>query len=200
MSIAPVSAALAIAFSSLGFAQTRVFLGPTPTNLVLDLSQSVMVADPLLINAVYVLMPIQGSYLSFATFDSTLVMNSTFGTGGWMRCNMTALEFAYITDTACAHTAASGQTAPLALVTTDYDFGPYSGLAGTPFVPFPNSTLFPAPFATVSGLGQTFTQEHFQLRTRGFQLNELWNGCPGPATVNPTFTGFLVVRFSYDFV
>lgn len=196
------STLLAIGFAtSLCAAQNRVFVGATPTNLVLDLSQSVMVADPLLPNAVLVLMPIQGSWLSFATFDSSFVMNSTFGAGGWLRCSMTALEFAYVTDTMCAHAAPPGDLAPRALLTTDWDFGPYTGLLGTPFFPLPNSTFFPtAPFATVSGLDQTFTQEHFQLRTRGFFATDLWNGCPGASTVTPTFSGFLVARFSYVFL
>jgi hypothetical protein len=192
----------ALALAAIAPTQNRVFLGPTPTNLSLDLGNAFVVPDPLVSNALLVLTPLS-AVSAWAAFDAVDAMNFQFGSGNWLRCRMTAIEWAYLSDSACAHAPAPGSPVPLSLLTTTYDYGAYTGQAGTPFSPFPNSTRFPANFQSfVSGLpaGGGLSIERWQLRTRGFFTNELWNGCgPSPGQVTPTFPGFLLARISYVF-
>lgn len=179
-------------------AQNRVFLGATPTNLFTNFSNTLVAPDPFLSNGFVVLMPLT-AVSGFAAFESVLSMNFVFGAGSWLRCTMTAVEWAYISDNACAHAPGPGLSVPLSLLTTDYDYGPYTGQAGTPFSPWPNSTRFPTNSQSyVNGLISSFSYERWQLRTRGFFNADLWNGC-GPASITPAFSGFLVARFSYVF-
>jgi hypothetical protein len=185
-------------------AQNRVYLGGVPTNLSLDLSMTAVVPDPTQPDAFLALMPLStvvGFGNGFAAFDGTFVMNQSFGTGNWLRCTMTAVEWAYISDSACAHAPGPGYSAPLSLLTTDYDYGAYQGVVGTPFLPWPNASYFVGSFQSqVGGYGSGLTPEHWQLRTRGWNTTDLWNGCgPSPSSVTPTFPGWLVARFAYVF-
>ncbi len=191
-----------LALTAVAPAQSRVYVAGTPTNLLLNLSVGALAPDYAASDAFYALMPLSsvtGFGGGFAVFDPGLQMDFTFGAGNWLRCTMVATDWAYITDTACAHLPGAGYTAPLSLLTTDFDYGPYTGAVGTPYQPFGNSTLFHGNFQSyVSGLGQTFTQERWQLRTRGWPLTDYWNGCPASG-VTPTFPGWLIVRFTYSF-
>jgi hypothetical protein len=149
----------------------RVFVLGAPSNLVLNLANTLIVPDPAAGNAFFALMPlstVQTPGNGFARFDSGLEMNMTFGVGTWRRCTMTATDWAYITDTACAHTPGVGYSAPISLLTTTYDYGAYSGQIGVPYAPFANSTRFPQNFQSfVAGLGTfSFDREYWQLRTR----------------------------------
>lgn len=182
----------------------RVVLNGMPTNLLVDWGGVAASPDATVGNAFVALMPLS-AVSTWATFESGLAMDTTFGAGNWLRCTMTATDWAYLSADACAHLPGSNggtpYTAPLSLLTTDFDFGPYAGATGTPQFPTPDTTLFPRTQASfVEGLGSTqLPQEHWQLRTRGFAGTNLWNACPGSTSVDPNFTGWLAARFAFSF-
>lgn len=194
-----------LALASLAPAQNRVFFNGTPTNLLLDLSSTLIAFDASASSAFYAVMPLStlnggGGAGCFATWDPGMLMDILYGPGAWLRCRMEATAWAYLTDEGCAHAAGPAYGAPLSLLTTDFDFGPYAGIVGAPFQPFPNSTLFFGNYAShVMGLGNTFTQERWQLRTRGWDPLNQWNAC-GAAGVTPEFAGFLVAHFTIQFL
>lgn len=205
MKIQSLACSFLFALAAIAPAQNRVFLAGTPTNLLFNLSNTAVAPDAAVGNAFYALMPlsvVQGGGGGFAVFDPSLQMDLTYGPGSWLRCTMVATDWAYISDDACAHLAGPGYAAPQSLLTTDYDYGPYPPCVGTPYQPFPNSTVFAGNSQSyVQGLGNTFTQERWQLRTRGWDTNDLWNGCGASSSgVTPTFSGWLIVRFTYTFV
>ncbi len=190
-----------LALAAASPAQNRVFANGTPTNLLLDLSQTAIAVDPAIGNGFYALMPVSTLFGGmgagcFATFDAGLTMDILFGAGNWLRCRMDATAWGYLTDAGCAHSAASAYAAPLSLLTTDYDFGPYAGIPGLPFALLPNCTVFNGNFATtVQGLGYTFTQERWQLRTRGWDPLNQWNACTSGG-VTPAFEGWVIAHFT----
>ena len=79
---------------------------------------------------------VSGGGGGFAIFDDTTTMNFSYGSGNWLRCTMTATDWAYISDDICAHQAPAGYSQPQSLLTTNFDYGPYSPAAGTPFFRF----------------------------------------------------------------
>lgn len=174
---------------------TRVVINGVPTNMSADWSQVVAVPDPVMPDTFVALMPLN-SISSWAQWEPDLGMDLVFGIGNWNQLTMSALEWAYLSPDACAHQPAPGGSAPESLLTTDFDYGPYTGVAGTPL--FPDATYFAgSPQSFVSGLTNSFSLERWQLRTRGFFPSMLWNGCPGSSSVTHNFTGFLAARFTY---
>ena len=171
----------------------RVIVGGSPTNMIADWGQVVAVPDGG--NSFLLLAPLS-SLPTWAEWEPDLFMDSQFGSGNWSRLRLAATEWAYLSADPCAHQPAAGAVAPLSLLTSSYDFGAYTGVAGTAL--FPDATLFPgAQNSFVEGLpGWTF--ERWQLRTRGFFLSDLWNACPASSTVTPNFTGFVAVRFVFS--
>jgi hypothetical protein len=122
----------------------------------------------------------------------------------WLGCRMTATDWAYLSPAPCAHVAGNNVGAPyvtpLSLLTTNSDFGLYTGSSGMPHVPVPDVTLFPqSPASYIEGLGNSWTVETWQLRTRGFWLNDHWNGCQSTG-LTPSFSGFLAARFTFTFL
>ncbi len=199
MSLSPMpfaaTLALALTTAALPAQPSRVFLGPTPTNMHADWSQIATAPDPSLPNTFVAVMPLS-QISSWAFWESDMSMTFAYGPGNWQQLTLTAVDWAYVTATPCAHQPAPGASAPLSLLTTDYDFGPYSGQPGTPL--FTDASYFVGgPQSFVSGLGNTFSFERWQLRTRGFFTTDLWNACPPPVGVTPSFSGFLGVRFSF---
>ena len=185
-------------------AQTRVSIGGTPTNLSADWSRIVFAPDPLQLDAFLALMPLSEVSVGgggFAVIDSDFYMDSMYGVGNWLRCTLTATDYAYISDMPCAHLAGPGYAAPQALLTSDYDYGPYTGVAGTPYSPFPNGTRFGGNFQSfLNGQGlPSFHRERWQLRTRGWNPTDLWNGCGANVNITANFSGFLLARFTFAF-
>jgi len=181
-------------------AQDRVFISGLPTNVSVDFSNVLWSSDVTAPDAFFALMPISELY-GFAVFDPGEAMDIVYGAGNWLRCRMEATEWGYNTTSACAHRAPSGSTVagPMSLLTSTYDFGPYDGVVGSAHWPAPNWTRFPGNrHSFVEGLGESFTREHWQLRTRGFQLSEVWNDCT-PASLTPTFQGWIAIRFEVTF-
>lgn len=197
---ARLSALALLLFAALP-AQARVFIGGVPTNLSLDLSSTAAVVDPTAGDAFFALMPIQGPSFSFAVFDSVPWMNYLHGTGNWLRCTMTATHWAYLWNDACAHQPALGATAPLSLLTSDYDLGGiYSGVPGTPDQPWPGATMFIGAGwpSTMSGNVPILTWERWQLRTSDF-WGQPWNACPPIGASYANFSGWLIARFTFSF-
>jgi len=183
-------------------AQSRVVLGGVPSNLLLDLSSTVVALDTTTPDAFFALMPIvYGATFDFAVFDGDGTMNLTFGSGNWLRCRMVATHWAYLSNDACAHQPGPGLSVPQSVLMTDYDWGLWSGMSGSPQQPWPNSTLFGgSPWSLLQGLPGTFSQERWQLRTRGYYTTDLWNACPGSLSVAPNFNGWLIARFTFVFI
>ncbi|HEX6813840.1 MAG TPA: hypothetical protein VF384_19620 [Planctomycetota bacterium] len=184
-------------------AQGRIFIGAVPSNLTLNLSSTVVVPDYAAPDAFYALMPFASGAgtLGFAFLDSDPTMNLTFGTGMWTRCIMTSTHWAYLSNDSCAHQPAPGSAVPLSLLTTAYDFGFYSGRPGLPHQPWPNTTMFTGNSQSwMQGQPFGFAPENWQLRARGWNTTDLWNACPGSTSVGPTFSGWLVARFTFTFV
>lgn len=178
-------------------AQTnRVVVNGTPTNMLVDWSQVSAVPDPTQTDAFLAVMPVS-AVSAWAAWEPDPIMDLSFGQGNWGRLTLTAVDWAYVTPTACAHLPPAGGSAPLSLLTTDYDYGPYTGAMGLPL--FAGASYFLANNqSVVSGLANTFDLERWQLRTRGFFLSDFWNACPGPAGLTPSFTGFVGARFTYS--
>ncbi len=200
-----LAVAVLSAFAAAVPAQARVFLNGVPTNLSLDLSLTAVVPDPTQPGTFLALMPLStvaGFGGGFATFDGSFVMNQAFGAGNWWRCVMSAVEWAYISDSACAHAPGPGYGTPISLLTTDYDYGAYQGVTGTPLQPWLNSSYFVGGLQSqVGGYSASLTPERWQLRTRGWSTTDLWNGCgPSPSSITPNFSGWLIARFSYVFI
>ena len=133
-------------------------------------------------------------------------MDPTIGPGNLLRCRMKTTDWAYISSNPCVH--APGHNAgvpyagPMSLLTSNFDFGPYSGSPGLPHFPILDATLFGQnQNSYIEGLGNTntFALESRQLRTRGFQLNDLWNACPAQTTPTTLFSGDLAARFTFTF-
>lgn len=194
---------MAVFAADLSAQATRVFIAGVPSNLRADWSNVAVAPDATTPNAFIALMPLNAAS-TWAMFEPGIVMNSQFGSGNWLRCRMTATDWAYLSPDPCAHAAGNNAgvpyPAPLSLLTSDYDFGPYSGSIGMPHVPLPNVTLFgQAPTSYIEGLGNQFEIETWQLRTRGFWLNDQWNGCQS-SSLTPSFNGFLAARFTFTFI
>lgn len=181
--------------------QVRVIINGAPTNLRVD--WSLISAAPGAGNSFLAFLPVY-QLRDWASFDPDTVMDLNFGAGNWLRCRMEATDWAYLSAQPCAHLAGNHAGvpyfAPLSLLTSSYDFGGYTGQFGQQNVPIPNSTLFGGNAASVlQGLENSWTIEHWELRTRGFLLDDLWNGCAGQATVTPNFSCWLAVRFEFTF-
>jgi len=176
---------------------TRVVINGVPTNMFADWGQVVAVPDPSLPDTFLAIMPLS-AVSTWAEWDPDVIMNMTFGAGNWDRMRMSAVDWAYLSPDACAHQPAAGSLTPESLLTSDYDYGPYSGVPGVPL--FPGATMsFGSNLSYVQGLGGSgFTRERWQLRTRGFFPNMLWNACPGSLSITPNFSGFLGARFTYQ--
>jgi len=186
--------ALALTTTALPAQASRVFLGGVPTNMHADWSQVATAPDPTIPNTFVAVMPL-GAVSSWAFWEPDLGMDMTFGVGNWQQLALSAVDWAYVTPDPCAHLPAPGAGAPLSLLTTDFDYGPYTGQPGAPL--FAGATYCPgAPQSFVSGLTNTWSLERWQLRTRGFFPTDLWNACPGPVGITPSFSGFLGVRFT----
>ena len=201
------SPALALLFfAALVPAQGRVLIGSVPTNLSLDLSSTLTVLDSSAPDAFFALMPFttgQASF-NFAVFDPDLVMNMSYGSGNWLHCTMVATHWAYLPTTTCAHQPAPGTAAAQSLLTSDFDWGFYGGVPGTPNQPWPGATMFTGgtwPASSVcQGLSSGFTLVRWQLRTRGWNTTDAWNACPPNGSPFPNFSGWLLVRFTFSFV
>ena len=179
----------------------RVMINAQPTNMVANWAQIVALPDSSQPNTFLALMPL--SVLStWAEWDPDQIMDFQFGSGSWSRMRMTASAWAYLSPDACAHQPALGATHPQSLLTSDFDNGPYSGVAGSPLFASVSAgaTVFPSSSASiVEGLtGSSFSRERWQLRTRGFFPSMVWNACPNATTITPTFSGFIGVRFTYQ--
>jgi len=183
-------------------AQGRVVLGGVPSNLQFNLGGTVVALDASAGNAFFALIPISNGQtaLDFAVFDGDTEMNFLFGVGSWLRCRMFATDWAYLSTAVCAQQPALGGSAPLSLLTTDFDYGPYSGRPGTPQTPWPDATLFQADGQSFCQGLPSLSQERWQLRTRGFGLNDAWNACPLNQGVTQNFSGWLIARFTFTFV
>ncbi|MFN3242388.1 MAG: hypothetical protein ACE37K_12845 [Planctomycetota bacterium] len=188
-----------VALSAAAEAQaTRVYLNGTPSNLLVDWGLAAVVPGVQPDSFVAVL-PI-GDLAPFMRFEPDASMDLSFGAGNWLRCTMRATNWGYLSGDACAHQPAAGASSPYSLLTTSYDWGMYDEtFASLGAQLFPGLTAFPtAPASVCQGLsGWTF--ENWQLRTRGFALNNLWNACPGSASVDPNFGGYVGAEFSYGF-
>lgn len=183
--------------------QARVILNGVPTNLRVDWSVISVTPDSLVGNAFLGFLPLN-QLSSWASFEPSLTMDSNFGAGNWLRCRMEATDWAYLSAQSCAHLAGSNAgvpyAAPLSLLTSSYDSGAYSGVFGQPNFPIADATLFGGnQVSVVQGLNNTFTLERWQLRTRGFWLDDLWNGCAGSSSPTPNFSGWLAARFEFTF-
>lgn len=179
-------------------AQSRLYVNGSPTNMLVDWSQIATLPDPAQSDAFLAIMPLS-AVETWAVWQPDIFMDAQFGVGNWTRVRMEATDWAYLSPDACAHQPAAGAAAPQSLLTSNYDFGAYTGVAGSPL--FPGATQFGgSPVSYVEGLGQWafYTNETWQLRTRGFWTNELWNACPGSANVTPNFTGYLGVRIRFS--
>lgn len=175
----------------------RVYVGPTPTNVQVDWSLGVAVPDATLPDTFLLLLPI-GQLDQWARWDPDAAVDSFFGAGNWLRCRMTAVQWAYLSPDTCAHQPAAGNAAPLSLLTTSYDFGAYWGSPGTPLLP--GATLFNQNMiSTIDGSSHPWIPEWWQLRSSAFFF-EPWNACPNGLPYAPNFTGWLAVRFSYQFL
>jgi len=182
---------------------TRVVIGGVPTNLLADWSAVAVAPDATTPNAFIALMPLS-VVSSWAWFEPGLTMDFRFGAGNWLRCRMTATDWAYLSPDPCAHMPGNfggvPHAAPLSLLTSNYDYGAYYGSVGMPHVPIPNVTLFPQTGASyVEGLGFNLAVETWQLRTRGWSWTNQWNGCQS-SSLTPTFGGFLAARFTFTFI
>ena len=197
--LAPLAVLLSVATLS---AQGRVVLGGVPSNLQFNLGTTVVAPDASASNAFFALIPITNGQnsLGFAVFDGDIQMNSLFGTGNWLRCRMFATDWAYLSTAVCAQQPALGGSAPLSLLTTDYDYGPYTGRPGIPRTPWPDATLFTGSSQSFCQGLPSFSQERWQLRTRGFATNDAWNACPPNLQVTQNFSGWLIARFTFTFV
>ena len=183
-------------------AQNRVILGGTPSNLLLDLSTTAVALDGTATNAFFALLPVVNgsSYnFGFAVFDSDWSMNMAFGTGTWLRCTMVATHWAVLSNDACAHQPPPGALAPLSLLTSDFDYGIYTGEPGAANLPWPGATMFTGGFQSVCRGLPGLSLERWQLRARGYNTNELWNACPSSASVTPNFSGWVLARFTFSF-
>ena len=183
--------------------QTRVILNGVPTNLRVDWSVISVSPDAIAGNAFLAFLPLE-NLTSWASFDAGLAMDSAFGAGNWLRCRMAATDWAYLSSQPCAHQSGSNAgvpyPAPLSLLTTSYDYGAYTGVFGQPNFPIADATLFGGNLASVvQGLDQHWAVESWQLRTRGFWLDDLWNGCAGSTSPTPNFPGWLAARFEFTF-
>lgn len=175
---------------------TRVVIQGVPTNMVADWSQVVTVPDPVQPATFLALMPLS-AVGTWAQWDPDPGMDLIFGAGNWSRVAMNALDWAYISPDPCAHQGAPGTAAPQSLLTTNYDYGGYTGMAGAPL--FPDVTYFVADGQSyVGGLVNSWSLERWELRARGFFPSMLWNACPSSSAVTHNFTGFLGARFTYQ--
>src|SRR5262245_43673543 len=95
-------------------AQSRVYIGGVPSNLLLNLSSTVVAPDAMAPDAFFALMPFANGQnnFDFAAFDPTIMMDFWFGSGNWLRCRMAATHWAYLSNAACAHQPAVGAAAP----------------------------------------------------------------------------------------
>ncbi|MEC7725129.1 MAG: hypothetical protein VYD05_06430 [Planctomycetota bacterium] len=178
-------------------AQTnRVVVNGVPTNMTANWNQVSAVPDPTQPDTFLAVMPIS-AVSTWAAWEPDAIMDLSFGQGNWGRLILSAVDWAYVTPAACAHLPPVGGSAPLSLLTTDYDYGPYTGAMGQPL--FVGASYFVASNqSVVSGLANTFDMERWQLRTRGFFPSDRWNACTGPAGVTPSFAGFIGARFAYS--
>ena len=195
------SSALALLFfTALVPAQGRIVIGGMPSNLLLNLSSTSVVSDPAAPSAFYALMPVQQFHFNFAVFDADLTMNVTYGSGNWLRCTMVATHWAYLSNDACAHQPAPGTTAPQSILMSDFDWGGWPVMPGTPNQPWPGATLFTGgiPFSVLQGAIPGMVQERWQLRTTNFWLQP-WNACPPNGTITANFSGWLIARFTFSF-
>ena len=177
---------------------SRVLLPLGPTNMWVDWSQ-VSTAPAVQPDSFIAVMPLT-AVSQWAFWEPDQSMDLTFGPGNWRQLVMTAEEWAYLSADPCAHQPAAGSAAPLSLLTSDYDSGPYVGLPGTPlFAGATYSLPFGALSHSVGGLMNmgSFSLERWQLRTRGFFAGDLWNACPPNGQVTANFSGVLVARFSF---
>jgi len=192
----PVAVASLVLTCSLSAQQ--VYVNGAPSNLVLDLSSTATFVDPLAGDAFYAFLPLS-EVGSFCTMIAPVSMDMSWGAGNWVRCSLTATDWAYLTTDACAHLPAPGEAAPLSLLTSDYDYGGYPGWPGAPLGLLPDATAFAGSWATtISGIDWSWSDEHWQLRTRGWNPTEHWNAC-GSSSLTPSFDGFLVVRITFAF-
>ena len=198
------AALLSAALSLPATAQTqRVVLNGVETNLHVDWVGTSAVVDPLNPQAFLILMPLE-LLTSWSRFESKTSMDFNYGPGNWLRCRMTATDWGYLSGDPCAHLPGSNAgfpyPLPLSLLTSTYDAGAYLGSVGAPHFPIPDFTLFDqTPVSFVQGLDNDWSFESWQLRTRGFWPNDLWNGCAPSVDVTPNFSGWLVARFEFSF-
>ncbi len=185
---------LAMTAATLPAQTSRVFLGGVPTNMHVDWSQVATAPDPTIPNTFVAVMPLS-AVSSWAFWEPAVTMDWTFGAGNLQQLVMTAVDWAYVTPDPCAHLPAPGASAPLSLLTSDFDYGPYAGQPGAPL--FAGATYcLGSGLSYVSGLVTLMNLERWELRTRGYWQNELWNACPGNGGVTPSFSGFLGARFT----
>jgi hypothetical protein len=178
----------------------RVTLAGMPTNLWWDNGAGVIVSASTSGTAI-LLMPLD-SLPRFAAWEPAQSMDLSFGQGNWTQVGFQALRWAYLSPDACAHQAAAGQSTPLSLLTTDFDYGPYPGMPGNVGIPFAGATMYQGHpiLSYIQGQGQSsWTFERWQLRTSGSFPAMPWNACPQTGLVSPNFTGFVAVEFALHF-
>jgi len=174
-----------------------IVIGGVQTNATFDWSQVIAVPDATMPDTFLALMPLS-AVSSWASWEGQFVMDTVFGSGNWSRLQMNAVSWAYLSPDPCAHQPGpgTGMPTPASLLTTDYDYGPYNPVYG--YSLFQDATAFQGSNESfVAGLTGTnaFIQERWQLRTRAF-FGTAWNGCTPSLT--PSFSGFLLARFSYQ--
>ena len=196
-----------LSLASLCSAQsTRIIINGQPTNLHTDWSFVAVAPDASAPNAFIALMPLS-AISNWASFEAVQSMDLSYGAGNWLRCGMMATDWAYLSGDACAHVAGSNggtpYAAPLSQLTSSFDTGPYTGAVGNANFPIPSASLFVGgvtPVNYITGLGGgEWDFERWQLRTRGFFPNDLWNGCAPSNNVTPNFSGFPAARFTFSF-
>ncbi|MFK7742917.1 MAG: hypothetical protein AB8H80_21575 [Planctomycetota bacterium] len=166
-----------------------------PTNVRADWSMVAALPDTTTPNTFIVLLPIQ-DLAQWVRWTPDQSMNSAFGIGNWSRLRMEALEWAYLSPDPCAHQPGPGFGQPVSLLTSSYDAGFVMGNLGAPL--FPGATRFPGLTGVSMVEGNPgWTEESWQLRARGFQLNDYWNACANTGQLTPTFTGWLAARITY---
>lgn len=195
----PLVPLFALVLSLAGTAQNRVTLGGVPTNLSLNLANAIVTAHPTEADTLLALMPLS-AIPQWAAFDDTTSMDWIFGSGNWLRCTMTAKSWAYLSDDACSHLPGTVSSSPMSLLTTDFDYGIYTGVQGTPYFPWANSSYFVGGGSSfIAGYAPSWITERWQLRTRGWNPTDTWNACAPGSSITPTFNGWLLAKFGYQF-
>jgi len=191
-----------------GAQHQRVTLNGTPTNLLADWSNVFFLTSSVGPNGFHVILPlaeVRGGSGGPFVFEGDARMDALYGAGAWSRCTMRAEEWWYLSSDRCLHRPAPGAAAPESLLTTDFDYGTYTGIGGrraTIYYWWMSFRGLSDPQAVISGarvggLGPA-ANERWQLRVHGSSPSNSWNACPGGAPT-PTAPGWIAVYFTFAF-